>query len=164
MGWNYLSIPKLQQLQLDKQFYPTLHHGCNYISMLEVNIIIESVLRGQLYGFSGFIFIVLGHTWPIKIIDAFYAKLLKALEFFFWIFGLFCPFHDIPWKLLPIKFPKSWQEELSTHMKYVIKYDPIWFLASFLYMGYSSGWLLQELSDFQYFHTHRISLELLLKI
>ena len=43
MGWNYLSIPKLQRLHrwslgMDKQFHPTLSDGCNYLSMLEFKL------------------------------------------------------------------------------------------------------------------------------
>ena len=39
MGWNYLSIPKLQRLHrwslgMDKLFHPTHYNGCNYLSML----------------------------------------------------------------------------------------------------------------------------------
>ena len=39
MGWNYLSIPKLQRLHrwslgMDKLFHPTHYKGCNYLSML----------------------------------------------------------------------------------------------------------------------------------
>ena len=39
MGWNYLSIPKLQRcsrwsLGMDKWFHPTLYNGCNYLSIL----------------------------------------------------------------------------------------------------------------------------------
>ena len=39
MGWNYLSIPKLQRcnrwsLGMDKSFHPTLYQACNYLSML----------------------------------------------------------------------------------------------------------------------------------
>ena len=38
MGWNYLSIHKLQRcnrwsLGMDKQFHPTLYYVCNYLSM-----------------------------------------------------------------------------------------------------------------------------------
>ena len=37
MGWNYLSIPKLQQLRcwsfgMNKKFHPTFYNGCNYLS------------------------------------------------------------------------------------------------------------------------------------
>ena len=43
MGWNYLSIPKLQWLHhwslgMDKQFHPTLYNGCNYLSMLGLKL------------------------------------------------------------------------------------------------------------------------------
>ena len=39
MGWNYLSIPKLQRLHrwslgMDKQFHPMLYWACDYLSML----------------------------------------------------------------------------------------------------------------------------------
>ena len=39
MGWNYLSIPKLQRcnrwsLGMDKWFHPTLYWACDYLSML----------------------------------------------------------------------------------------------------------------------------------
>ena len=39
MGWNYLSIPKLQRcnrwsLAMDKSFRPTLYWACDYLSML----------------------------------------------------------------------------------------------------------------------------------
>ena len=39
MGWNYLSIHKLQRLHrwslgMDKQFHPTLYWTCDYLSML----------------------------------------------------------------------------------------------------------------------------------
>ena len=38
MGWNYLSIPKLQRLHrwslaMDKSLHPILYNGCNYLSM-----------------------------------------------------------------------------------------------------------------------------------
>ena len=44
MGWNYLSIPKLQRfqhwnLEMDKWFHPTLYWACNYLSMLESKFI-----------------------------------------------------------------------------------------------------------------------------
>ena len=44
MGWNYLSIPKLQwchcwSLGRDKLFHPTLYNGCNYLSMQGLNSI-----------------------------------------------------------------------------------------------------------------------------
>ena len=49
MGWNYLSIPKLQRLHrwslgMDKQFRPILYWVCNYISMLglKLNHVIKS--------------------------------------------------------------------------------------------------------------------------
>ena len=43
MGWNYLSIPKLQRLHrwslgMDKYFHPTLYNGCNYLSMLGLKL------------------------------------------------------------------------------------------------------------------------------
>ena len=39
MGWNYISIPKLQRLHrwslwMDMQFHPTFYDGCDYLSML----------------------------------------------------------------------------------------------------------------------------------
>ena len=39
MGWNYVSIPKLQRLHrgtwaMDKQFHRTLYNRCDYLSML----------------------------------------------------------------------------------------------------------------------------------
>ena len=41
--WNYLSIPKLQQLyrwslEMDKQFHPTVYNGYNYLSMLGLKL------------------------------------------------------------------------------------------------------------------------------
>ena len=44
MGWNYLSIPKLQRLHrwslgMDKLFHPTHYNGCNYLSMLGLKLI-----------------------------------------------------------------------------------------------------------------------------
>ena len=44
MGWNYLSIPKLQwcsrwSLGMDKLFHPTHYWACNYLSMLGLNLI-----------------------------------------------------------------------------------------------------------------------------
>ena len=44
MGWNALSILKLQRLHrwslgMDKLFHPTLHKGCNYLSMLGLKLI-----------------------------------------------------------------------------------------------------------------------------
>ena len=44
MGWNYLSIPKLQHcnrwgLGMDKLFHRTLYDGCNYLSMLGLKLI-----------------------------------------------------------------------------------------------------------------------------
>ena len=43
MGWNYLSIPKLQRLhgwnlRMDKWFHPTLYTGCNYLFMLGLKL------------------------------------------------------------------------------------------------------------------------------
>ena len=43
MGWNYLSIPKLQRLHrwslgMDKWFHSTLYNGCNYLSMLGLKL------------------------------------------------------------------------------------------------------------------------------
>ena len=43
MGWNYLSIPKLQRcnrwsLGMDKWFHTTLYNGCNYLSMLGLKL------------------------------------------------------------------------------------------------------------------------------
>ena len=43
MGWNYLSIPKLQRLHrwslgMDKYFHPMHHNGCNYLSMLGLKL------------------------------------------------------------------------------------------------------------------------------
>ena len=43
MGWNYLSIPKLQRLhrwslRMDKQFHPTLYQACNYLYMLGLKL------------------------------------------------------------------------------------------------------------------------------
>ena len=42
--WNYLSIPTLQwlhpwSLEMDKQFHPTLHWACDYLSMLGSRLI-----------------------------------------------------------------------------------------------------------------------------
>ena len=44
MGWNYLSIPKLERLHrwslgMDKWFYPTLFWACNYFSLLGLKLI-----------------------------------------------------------------------------------------------------------------------------
>ena len=44
VGWNNLSIPKLQPLHrwslgMNKEFHPTLYNGCNYLSMLELKFI-----------------------------------------------------------------------------------------------------------------------------
>ena len=44
MGWNYLSITKLQRLhrwslRMDKQFDPTHYNGGNYLSMLGLKLI-----------------------------------------------------------------------------------------------------------------------------
>ena len=43
MGWNYLSIPKLQRLHrwslgMDKLFHPTHYNGCDYLSMLGLKL------------------------------------------------------------------------------------------------------------------------------
>ena len=43
MGWNYLSIPKLQRcnrwsLEMDKQFHLTLCQVCDYLSMLGLKL------------------------------------------------------------------------------------------------------------------------------
>ena len=55
MGWNYLSMPKLQRLHrwslgIDKQFHPTLYNGCSWhrsphISTHDVQNIVEKILR-----------------------------------------------------------------------------------------------------------------------
>ena len=41
MGWNYLSIPKLQRwrLGMDKWFQSTFYNGYNYLSMLGLKLI-----------------------------------------------------------------------------------------------------------------------------
>ena len=43
MGWNYLSISKLQRchrwsLEMDKLFHPTYYNRCNYLSMVEFKL------------------------------------------------------------------------------------------------------------------------------
>ena len=43
MGWNNLSIPKLQRLHrwslgMDKLFHPTSYNGCNHLSMLGLKL------------------------------------------------------------------------------------------------------------------------------
>ena len=43
VGWNYLSISKLQQLHrwslgMDKLFHPALYNGCDYLSMLGLKV------------------------------------------------------------------------------------------------------------------------------
>ena len=43
MGWNYLSIPKLQpcsrwSLGMDKSFHPILYNGHNYLSMFGIKL------------------------------------------------------------------------------------------------------------------------------
>ena len=43
MGWNYLSIPKLQRcnrwsLGMDKLVHPTFYNECNYLSMLGLKL------------------------------------------------------------------------------------------------------------------------------
>ena len=43
MGWNYLSIPKLQRLHrwslgMDKSFHATLYNVCDYLSMLRLKL------------------------------------------------------------------------------------------------------------------------------
>ena len=43
MGWNYLSIPKLQWLHrwslgMDKLFHPIHYNGCNYLCMLGLKL------------------------------------------------------------------------------------------------------------------------------
>ena len=43
MGWNYLSILKLQRcnrwsLGMDKSFHPTVYWACNYLSMLRLKL------------------------------------------------------------------------------------------------------------------------------
>ena len=44
MGWNYLSIPKLQRLHrwslgMDKLFHPALYWACNYLSVIGLKLI-----------------------------------------------------------------------------------------------------------------------------
>ena len=44
VGWNYLSIPKLQRLhrwslRMNKEFHTTPYSGCNYLSMLYLQLI-----------------------------------------------------------------------------------------------------------------------------
>ena len=43
MGWNDWSIPKLQRINrwslgMDKSFHPTVHNGCNYLSILGLKL------------------------------------------------------------------------------------------------------------------------------
>ena len=43
-GWNYISIPQLQQLhrwnlEMNKRFHPTLFWACNYLSMQRCKLI-----------------------------------------------------------------------------------------------------------------------------
>ena len=47
MGWNYLSIRKLQRLGMDKLFHSTLYNGCNYLPMLELLIHVNSRVPGR---------------------------------------------------------------------------------------------------------------------
>ena len=55
VGWNYLSIPKLQRrnhwsLEMDELFHPTLHCTCDfYLSMLglKLNMLVKWALSGK---------------------------------------------------------------------------------------------------------------------
>ena len=43
MGWNILSIPKLERLHhgslgMDNQFHPKFYWACDYLSMLELEL------------------------------------------------------------------------------------------------------------------------------
>ena len=58
-GWNYLSIPKLQQLHrqclgMDKLFHPTFHNGCNYLSLLgfKFNLVSRRSHRRYVYEYA----------------------------------------------------------------------------------------------------------------
>ena len=47
MGWNHLSIPKLQQLHrwslgMDRKFHSTFYYGCNWLPMLGLKLIYVS--------------------------------------------------------------------------------------------------------------------------
>ena len=64
MGWNYLSIPKLQRcnrwsLGMDKWFHPTLYWACDYLSMLglKLNHVSKSGPRNQQYWLN------IGSSW-----------------------------------------------------------------------------------------------------
>ena len=70
MGWNYLSIHKLQRLhrwslRMDKQFHPTFYNGCNYLSMLGLKLNHVSK-RGHWYPGGLIVFDLIpipGSTW-----------------------------------------------------------------------------------------------------
>ena len=70
MGWNYLSIPKLQRcnrwsLGIDKLFHPIHYNGCNYLSMLGLKLNHVSK-RGPRSGMGA-----VKHIFPVLLISTF---------------------------------------------------------------------------------------------
>ena len=70
MGWNYLSIPKLQRcnrwsLRMDKLFHPIHYNGCNYLSMLGLKLNHVSK-RGPRSGMGA-----VKHIFPVLLISIF---------------------------------------------------------------------------------------------
>ena len=72
MGWNNLSIPKLQQLHrwslgMDKLFHPTLYWACHYISMLVLKLVHVSKrgLRSTVFNYLRCLGVAIG--WKMKM-------------------------------------------------------------------------------------------------
>ena len=110
MGWNYLSIPKLQRLHrwslgMDKQFHPTVYYVCSYLLGLKLNHVSKRGHRGysdrkfspiatyELYLIWTVIFLVteddyirywIGSWWILKGFQA----LVNFERFFFGIYSL----------------------------------------------------------------------------
>ena len=78
MRWNYLSILKLQRccwsLEIDKYFHPTLHNGCNYLSLLGLKLIYVS------------------KSAPLKDIDWIYGSRINQVKLYIL---QFCPGSDL---------------------------------------------------------------------
>ena len=70
MGWNYLSIPKLQRcnrwsLGMDKYFHHTFYQACDYLSMLGLTLLNHVNTRG--HGYQCFVWVAIDMSCMITL-------------------------------------------------------------------------------------------------
>ena len=88
MGWNYLSIPKLQlcnlwSLVMDKLFHPTLYWTCDHLSILGLKFIHVSEKSPWYINQSRLVFCIIYHiviNSPQKSSDIFKCSFTKNLR------------------------------------------------------------------------------------